>query len=111
MKNLKFLALALVIGTSSLFASTVELPDVPVKQISMQISELFTVTPDFAVSEDIKINVIFTFNSEGEVIVLKVDSKDKDILDYIRKTLNHRMIDTPGEMNRVFTMPLIIEKR
>ena len=110
MKNLKLLALALVIGTSSLFAATVELPDVPVKQISMQISELFTETPDFAVIEDMKINVVFTFNSEGEVIVLKVDSKNKDVLNYIRKTLNHKMLDTPGEMNRVFTMPLTINK-
>ncbi len=110
MKNLKLLALALIIGTSSLFATSTDLPDVPVKQISMQISELFTETPDFVVFEDMKINVVFTFNSAGEVIVLKVDSKDKDVLNYIRKTLNHKMIDTPGEMNRVFTMPLTIKK-
>ena len=110
MKNLKLLALAFVIGSSSLFAASTELPDVPVKQISIQISELFTAAPDFTVSEDMKINVVFTFNSDGEVIVLKVDSKDKDVLNYIRKTLNHKMIDTPGEMNRVFTMPLTINK-
>jgi len=110
MKNLKLWALAFVIGTVGVFATTTDLPDVPVKQIGMQISELLT-EPDFAIEEDMKVEVVFTFNTEGELIVLKVDSKDKDVLNYVRETLNHKKIDTPGENNRVFTLPLTIHKK
>ena len=110
MKNLKLWALAFIIGTAGVFATTTDLPDVPVKQIGMQISELLT-EPDFIVKEDMSVNVVFTFNSEGEIIVLKVDSKDEDVLNYIRETLNHKKVDIPGEMNRVFTLPLTINKK
>ena len=110
MKKLKLFALAFVIGTAGLLATTTDLPDVPVKQIGMQISELLT-EPDFTVVEDLKVEVVFTFNTEGELIVLKVDSKDKDVLNYVRETLNHKKIDIPGENNRVFTLPLTINKK
>jgi len=110
MKNLKLWALAFIIGTTGVFATTIDLPDVPIKQIGMQISDLLT-EPDFTVRENMKVEVVFTFNSEGEIIVLKVDSKDKDVLNYVRETLNHKKVAIPGEMNRVFTLPLTIKKK
>ena len=108
MKNLKVFALALVITTGSLFASEI-VPDIPVKEIRTQIVDLFH-APEFTLNEELKINIVFTFNSEGKIVVLSVDSKDSDVLDYVRKNLNNKTIDTPGEMNRVFTMPLRLTK-
>ncbi len=107
MKKFNLLALALAIGTMSLFATTNEVPDIPAKVIANQITSLFT-TPNFAVEEDISVNVLFTFDSEGKIVILKVDSKDKDVLNYVNECMNHRTIDIPGEMNRVFTLPLKI---
>ncbi len=110
MKKFKLLALALAIGTMSLFATTTNgLPDIPVKQIGSQISSLFD-APDFDVTEDLKVNILLTFDSDGKIVILKVDSKDKDVLNYVYKTLNHKTIETPGEMNRVFTLPLKIKQ-
>jgi len=108
MKKLKVLALALVITTGSLFAAEI-VPDIPVKEIRSQIVDLFH-APEFTLNEELKINIVFTFNSEGKIVVLSVDSKDSDVLDYVRKNLNNKTIDTPGEMNRVFTMPLRLTK-
>ncbi len=108
MKKLKVLALALVISTGSLFAAEI-VPDIPVKEIRSQIVDLFH-APEFTLNEELKINIVFTFNSEGKIVVLSVDSKDSDVLDYVRKNLNNKTIDTPGEMNRVFTMPLRLTK-
>ena len=108
MKKLKVLALALVITTGSLFAAEI-VPDIPVKEIRSQIVDLFH-APEFTLNEELKINIVFTFNSEGKIVVLSVDSKDSDVLDYVRKNLNNKAIDTPGEMNRVFTMPLRLTK-
>jgi hypothetical protein len=108
MKNLKVFALALVITTGSLFASEI-VPDIPVKEIRTQIVDLFH-APEFTFQDDLTVNIVFTFNSEGKIVVLSVDSKDPDVLNYVRKNLNSKTIDTPGEMNRVFTMPLRLTK-
>jgi hypothetical protein len=110
MKNLKLWALAFIIGTAGVFATTIDLPDVPLKQVGSQVAELLT-EPDFTIEEDMKVEVVFTFNTEGEIIVLKVDSKHKDVLNYVRETLNHKKIDTPGENDKVYTLPLTIHKK
>lgn len=108
MKNLKLLSIALFITTSSLFAMEI-VPDIPVKEIRTQVVELFH-TPEFVVSEEINVNITFTFSTEGEIVVLKVDSKDPEVLKYVRKYMNHKMIDTPGEPNRIFYLPLRISE-
>ncbi|MBG7629212.1 MAG: hypothetical protein IZT56_02155 [Bacteroidetes bacterium] len=110
MKNLKVLAFVLVfvISTTSLFATDV-VPDIPVKQIRTQVADLF-VDADFTIEKEIIVNIVFTFSSEGDIVVLKVDSKDRDVLDYVSKYMNHKMIQTPGEPNRLFTLPLRITK-
>jgi hypothetical protein len=109
MKKLKLLALALVIGTMSLFATN-EVPDIPVKVIRIQVADLFE-APNFNLEKDYNLNIIFTFNSEGEIVVQSVYSVDKikidkEVLNYIHNTLDRKMIQTPGELNRAFKLPL-----
>jgi len=106
MKNLKVIALAFVISTTSLFAAEI-VPDIPVKTIRTQVVDLFH-TADFDISKETVVKITFTFNTEGEIVVLKVDSKDADVLDYVRKYMNQQVIETPGEPNREFILPLRI---
>ena len=111
MKKFKLLALVFVLGTTSLFATNVENletpEDVPAKVIRNQIVELLA-TPNFAVEAEIQIAISFTFNSEGGIIVLNVNSRDAKILNYVRKNINGKMIDMPGERDKVYTIPLKI---
>jgi len=108
MKNLKVLSIALLIATTSLFATEI-VPDIPVKEIRVQVADLFE-TPEFYLDEDTIVNILFTFSSAGDIVVLKVDSTDKEVLKYVSKYMNHKMIQTPGEVNRIFTLPLRINK-
>ncbi len=108
MKNLKVLPIALLIATTSLFATEI-VPDIPAKDIRVQVADLLN-SPDFSLDESVTVNVMFTFSSEGDIVLLKVDSTDQNIVKYISKNLNHKMIATPGEVNRVFTLPLRINK-
>jgi hypothetical protein len=105
MKKFKLFALALVIGTAGLFAAELESPKTPKKEIRTQIVKLLK-TPRFAVPNDIDVTVTFTFSSEGELVVLNVDSKNKDVLKYIRKNLNYKKIQNPGDQNKLYEMPL-----
>ena len=109
MKKLKLLALALLIGSTSLFASTMGDGDTPKKEIRQQIVKLLQ-APDFVVSEEITVNLVFTFSSEGEVVVLSVDSTNQDVLNFIRKNLNYKKLDLAGERDKLYTMPLKIAK-
>ena len=89
MKKFKLLALSLVIGTASLSATTTEA--VSSEEIRTQIVELLQ-TPDFGIVSEMTVNISFTFSSEGEVVVLGVNSKNRNILNYVRKNLNYKKI-------------------
>lgn len=107
MKKFKLLALALAISTTSLFATNFD--DAGIKEgMRNQIVKLLN-TPDFTVENDIDVNITFTFSSEGEIVVLSVDSKDEDILKYIRKNLNYKKIENPGKRDKHYSMPIKVK--
>jgi hypothetical protein len=107
MRKFKLLALAFVIGMASVFAVNSGNPEGPEKEIRDQIVKLLQ-TPDFTVTEEMNVVLKFTFNSEGEIVVLCAGCKDKEIVDYIRKNLNHKKFKTPGERDKIYTIPLKI---
>jgi len=99
-------ALALVIGTASVMANNVS-PDTPKKEIRTQIVKLLD-TPNFTLKKDINVLVTFTFSSDGEIVVLNVNSGNKNVLKYVRKNLNYKKIQNPGERDKLYEMPLKI---
>jgi len=106
MRKFKLLALALVIGSASLFAANVEAPDeVPVKEIRNQIIELLK-APDFQLTTDVNVVIKFTFSSAGEIVVLCPGCKDKRIVNYIRENLNYKKFKNPGVRDKIYVMPL-----
>jgi len=108
MKKLILTALALVITTTTLFAADVT-PDETNKNIRNQIIQLMD-APDFTINEETTVAITFTFDSEGEIIVLKVDSKDHKVLNYVRKNLNHKAIANPGERDKLYSFQLKVQQ-
>lgn len=106
MKKFKLLALALVFGTMTLSANTFTIPeeDDLNREIRTQIVQLLD-TPDFNINNDMNLEITFTFNSEGEIVVLNVNSRNTKVLDYVRTHLNHKKIDTPAQRGEIFIMP------
>ena len=83
-------------------------PDSSKKGMRTQIVKLLN-TPDFTIENDIQVNITFTFSSEGEIVVLSVDSKDRDVLKYIRKNLNYKKIQNPGKRDKLYSMPIKVK--
>ena len=104
MRKFKLMALALVIGTASLFANNGE-SDVRKKDMRIQIVKLLN-APNFIVENDMDVTITFTFSSEGEIVVLSVDSTNRDVLNYVRENLNYKKIQNPGERDKLYSMPL-----
>ena len=98
MNKFKLLAIVLVMGVTSLFANSNIDPDVSKDEIRKQIIELVDNTTT-VFEKEIIVYVTFTFNTEGEIIVLNVNSKDKDVLSFIRKNLNNKKLEKPGRVN------------
>lgn len=75
MKNFKLVVLALMISTTGLFANNLHVK----KSAPLEIEK----------------NIILklSVNTEAEVVVLRVDSKDNDVLSYVRENLNGQKID------------------
>lgn len=107
MRKLKLLALALVIGAMSSYAVNLEDPGAPKEEIRNQIVKILK-SPDFAVDNKMKVEISFTFSSEGEIVVLRVESKNRDVLNYIRENLNYKKIENPGTRDKIYTMPLTL---
>ena len=105
MKKFKLLAFALVIGTASVFAASGDDPAETNKKIRSEIVSLLQGV-DLIVEEEVTVELSFTFSSEGEIVILKVDSSDRNVLNYVRENLNYKKINNPGKENKLYTMPL-----
>jgi hypothetical protein len=109
MKKLKLFAFALFIGTTTLFANYVN-PDDSTKEMRNQIAALMD-APNFDIDQEITVTITFTFSSAGEIVVLNVDSKNAEVLNYVRKNLNQKVISNPGEKLKHYTMPLTLREQ
>ncbi|MGV6845963.1 MAG: hypothetical protein ACWA42_07550 [Lutibacter sp.] len=108
MKKFLLFVFAMSLGTFSLLANGSENPLPANKEIRSQIVDLLK-TPQFDVENEITANITFTFSSEGELIILNVDSKHQDLLNYVRKHLNYKKLEAPGKHNQVYIMPFKIK--
>lgn len=112
MKNFKILAIVMLFATTGVFASSmtnlVDTPDVPVKEIRSQIVDLLN-DVNFRANQDMIVQIKFTFNSVGELIVLRVDTRHQDVLNFVREHINQKKIANPGKRNKIYSMPLKIK--
>ncbi len=108
MKKIKLFALAFVLGTVTIFATNDVDPNPPKKEIKSQIVEMLQPTRA-NLGQDINVNISFTFSSEGEIVVKRVSSRSKKVLDYIRKNVNGKTLENPGKKDKLYSMILLVK--
>jgi len=106
MRKLKLLAVAFLLSITTLFAS--ENIDDTNTGIRDQIIQLLD-NAQFESEKDFNIEFTFTFNSDGEIVVLNVNSSRKDVKDYIRNNVNYKKINSPGIKNEKYTLPIKVK--
>ncbi|NLP57308.1 hypothetical protein [Lutibacter sp. B1] len=109
MKKLQLMALALVLGTMSLFANN-ETPEVSKDEIRKQIVELVQASEPQFTNETI-VKLTFTFSSEGEIVVLGMDSKNKEVIEFVKENLNYKKIENPGKQNKKYTLSINVKNK
>lgn len=108
MNKFKLLAIAFVLGTTTLFANNIVTPEISRDEIRKQIVELVQDSNN-NFSTNVNVHVTFTFSSEGELVVLKVNSINKKVLEFVRENLNGKVLAKPGKVHRHYTMPIVIK--
>lgn len=110
MRTIKaFLLVVALTFSSVLFASTTS-EDLKADSavITNEIGKLLK-NPSFLVEKEIVAHVTLTLNKNNEMVVLSVDSKNKQIKDFIKSRINYnelpKKVDTEGQ---IFVVPVRI---
>ena len=110
MKSFKFILLVSAVFLLSVasFANPIK----PTDQLREEIVDIigFSFLDDYEENE-YSAEVLFTVNSDQELIVLSVNSKSDDAEDYLRKKLNYKKVDhSPSEYGEIYFLPVKMVK-
>ncbi len=107
MKSFKLILCASAIFLMSI-ATAHSNPIKPTDQLRDEIVNIigFGFLDDFEQSE-YAAEVLFTVNSEQELIVLSVTSESENAEEYLREKLNYKKVDhTPGKYGEIYLLPV-----
>lgn len=93
-KAVEFSILVFFMSTSMVFASGFSpMEDFPkaIKEIKIYLNEALE---EEALEEKNAVKIVFTVNSDNEIIVLDVRTKNKKLKGYVKSTLNNKTLST-----------------
>ncbi len=109
MRKLSYLIVAaMLLSAGSILANTTDLPE-PIEGISEQITKMLSEN-SFSEGEcNSTAQVRFTFNEEGEIVVLSVETESKNLERFVKSRLNYKKIKISNvEEGELFTIPVRI---
>lgn len=111
MKQLKMLVLAVTVAFSSvLSAGTNPEEKAEPKTVIETVSELLK-NPDFQLSQDQRALVNLAINHNGEMVVLSVDTDDKNVENFIKSRLNYKKLSKEAiGQHKTFKLPVRLIK-
>jgi len=114
MKNVKIFISAIVL---TLFVSATAMASTTTETTSKNKlrTELIKLLGDYEFSfnqKTLTANISFIVNDKNEVVILSVNSKDENILSYVKRKLNYKKINCSGiTKGKIYVMPLKIENQ
>ena len=111
MKSFKFILLVsavFLLNVATAFANPIK----PTDQLREEIVDIigFSFLDDYEESE-YAAEVLFTVNSEQELIVLSVNSESDEAEDYLRNKLNYKKVDhSPTKYGEIYLLPVKMVK-
>lgn len=108
MKKFKLFILSLFIGASAIAATPID-GNGDQKKLQEQVSE-YLGKHSLDIEEDIQARLMFMVTSFDEIIVLKVESENKEADEFIKLKLNYKEVkDTKHVKNQIYTLNVKIE--
>jgi hypothetical protein len=105
--SLVFVA-AMLLATGNVLANDTEGVK-PTKSLSTQISKMLSDNSFSEKENDLTAQVRFTLNSEGEIVVLSVDTAYTRLEGFVKSRLNYKKVDISTiEEGKLYTIPVRI---
>ena len=111
MRSLKLFALALTLFTINVTASNLN-PVKPTDELRFEIVDLIgsNYSADME-ADEYQADVLFTVNSERELIVLSVDSDNDGLESHLKQRLNYKKVDhRPSKPGEIYLLPVKMVK-
>jgi hypothetical protein len=107
MKSLKLFALVLALFTINIAAANAD-PIKPTDELRAEIVDIMgTNYLDALQADEASVEVLFTVNSKRELIVLSIESEDKEAVRYFKNKLNYKKVDhTPSKPGEIYLLPV-----
>ncbi len=103
--SLVLVAAALLVS-GNLFANNSDTTD-PQKTLATQIWELLNENNLAVDSYDLTAKVLFTLNSEKEIVVISVDTKDTDLETFVKRKLNYKKVEVEEvKQGKMYKLPV-----
>ncbi len=98
------LVAAMLLSSASIFANNVTDND-PTNSLSAQISEMLSDNAFTDEDMDLSAQVRFTLNSEGEIVILSVDTESDKFESFVKNKLNYQVVqENDVEEGKMFTV-------
>ena len=79
----------------------------PVKKLSVQIQEMLSKNAFALEKGEIKADVRFTINKEGEIVVLSVDTENLTLESFVKGRLNYQKVELVSiQEGKIYTVPV-----
>ena len=111
MKNVKLFILALGLFTLNVSAANLN-PIKPTDDLRFEMIDLIGSNyMDEMLENEYAADVLFTVNAERELIILSVDSKNKELESYLKRKLNYKKVNhTPSKHGEIYLLPVKMVK-
>ena len=108
MRTIKTLLLAVVIIFGSVLTANAKTePTKDQQAIIAKRFERILKYPEFDVNKETLVKVTFMFNNDNEMVILSVDSKNKDVSSFIKTTFNYQGLSLDGmNKNEEYVLPI-----
>ena len=107
MKKVKVILVALTLMLGTLFTTAATPAKLVKTPFSAEIAKLLE-DPNFLENVDVYTTVTFVINSEGELVVMDVDT-DNDLVErFIKSRLNYYMVKTSMQKGKEYKVPIRI---
>ncbi len=98
------LVAAMLLSSASIFANNVKDID-PTNSLSAQIYEMLSDNAFTGEDTDLRAQVRFTLNHEGEIVILSVDTESDKFESFVKSRLNYQVVQENNvEEGKMFTV-------
>ncbi len=105
MNSIKTLLIVLAIALSNVLVASNDPSTKTPSPISKEISQLL-VKPGFTIENELSAKITFVTNSDNEIIVLKVDTDNETLDNFIKSRLNYHVMSTKLTSKVTYQVPL-----